>query len=205
MEIIITNPSQNPTTKGNPKRNNDVLNETKLSLYSDVLHNIPPWILDIKKLEYLKIKGSSWDQLTMENIPKTVQWLEFVEQHNLNPQFCDHMETLVKLKFISIDINCIGITIGFNNNLLPFFVYHNISSPFINNLSLCTIVLDLSRQTPFNGKDLLKFSNVKEELLNFEMFKNIKHRINNIKFIYKETDDKDFISIIEYIIIELKK
>jgi hypothetical protein len=151
----------------------------ELYINSDSEWKLPSNFLKFNSLLVLNIEGCRWFELDCKYIPKSVEILYVHEQSNLPRNFLQHSQQLSSLREIYLPYNTY-----FDEELLTNYnVNHHILKgydyiPLHNLLSLQKIYICYT----FYGEDDLLY-NWKENIIKLYLLVNIKHRINNIKYI----------------------
>jgi len=86
-----------------------IQNVKDIDTCSDFIWYIPKWISSCLELEKIRVKGSRWFNLELSQLPKNVQWVEFVEQTNLNIDCLKGMECCEKLVHLFLDLTVISL------------------------------------------------------------------------------------------------
>ena len=151
-----------------------------LIMITDYIYEIPPTVKKFQNLEYLNLIGSRWWDLNMTQVPKNVSYLRLTNQTNLQPECLEGMENLTNLKQLYLDMAPFDII----SSITHEWCYHyrekvqnmkpNINLVDLSSLKL--IVFDLGIGA--HADDII--DNWKEVLLAHPLFKNIKHRIDNM-------------------------
>ena len=157
---------------------NSYTNVKSLYIETDFISYLPENVMKFKNLISLRVSGSRFWDLNMEQVPTTVKYLSFIEHSNLANDCVKGMERLVNLEILIIDeepFRIITHETNYNEE------YEEII-PVVDLPKLKTIFLD-----KYFNMSIFEGDCSDEHITNNPFFNNIRHRIDKIKFLdYKK-------------------
>lgn len=151
---------------------------TELYINNDGIQEVPESILNFKNLQSIQIGGARFWNITMKNIPPSIQVIKYDRHSNLNQDCLEGAEKLLHLKFLSLDLG----------EYFPIFQYINSEEyegkyciPDLPELE--TVRIEMGHC--FSSSDLLPdYINI---IKNHPIMKDISHRIVDISISNYET------------------
>lgn len=151
----------------------------KLSIETDFINRIPDNVMRFQNLTHLKITGSRFWDLSMDQIPETVRVLYLTEHSNLQPECLKGMDKLINLEEFCVDWHPFGfdnILIDLDYDTVEEVEQDEILFPITNLPKLKKIIF---RSGIFYSKQDFKIKWI-EILKIHPLFQNIRNRITNV-------------------------
>jgi hypothetical protein len=158
----------------------DIYNTVEqLYFETDFISELPSYIKKFTKLLDITVYGSRWFNLTLEQVPKSIEIVKFIEQTNLSNNVLNGCAELHYLKTLSID----GSTFNIDDIIMPNVSNFNTMNQDPDELIPVPDLPNLKKIILWSGTSYpAKYLDPEWEtiILNHPLFVNVKERINFI-------------------------